>query len=228
MKPVTKAILHLLLFLTGCGVYAPRPAELPLIRSKKDLRLNAGFSLSPGYHGSFAYGLTKWLSVQGAADFGGHSAPFYLQGSAGYFHNFRNNLVLEVYGGYGHGYGNAYKDANPGHLKGNYNIGFVQLNFGKTDLHFLNCDLGISLKTGYMTSAFFDDNYYDRLTSYGYLYDRGLLLEPGAMIRFGWNHFKISVTGSLCNLKKLTNPGIGLPIDFLTLGLGLNLVFHPR
>jgi hypothetical protein len=228
MKRSVCFIFLALLLLSGCSVYYPRPAELPLISSKKDFRLTGGFSLAPGYYGSAAYGLTKSIAVQGSGSYSDDGGPFYLQGSAGYFHDFGNNKILEVYGGYGHGYGRAYKDANPGHLRGYYDIGFVQLNFGKTDISFLNADFGISLKGGLLKSNLYDDSYYLPDHSYGYFNDSGILLEPGAMLRFGWKYFKISLNLSFCYYNKLTNPGFSYPVEFATAGVGLNLVIHPK
>ena len=56
------------------------------------------------------------------------------------------NKIFELYSGFGYGYGDAYNDANPGNLYGNYQLYFGQANFGKIAGNTSNVETGFGIK----------------------------------------------------------------------------------
>src|SRR5664279_772763 len=133
MKPNVFILAFSFFLLTiGCCVYHPQTTDIPLIKGKKDLRIDAGISIVPGIHSTISYGLTKKIAIQvyGSTE-GAAKEGRYFQIAPGIYKAYDNHMVMELYGGFGSGYGDAYKDSNPGHLYGNYQLYFLQYNIGK-------------------------------------------------------------------------------------------------
>lgn len=58
---VTTIILGILIlpFLSSCGFYQPALVDIPLIKSKNDLRVDVGGSILPSVYSTVSYGLTN-------------------------------------------------------------------------------------------------------------------------------------------------------------------------
>lgn len=212
------------LVLTGCCVYHPQPTDIPLINKKNDLRIDAGISVIPSVHATVSYGLTKKIAIQA---FGSIEAEdkAYFHLAPGVFKDLGNNKVMELYGGFGYGYGDAYKDSNPGHLLGNYQVYFVQYNFGKYDCKPAHMDYGFGIKTGYFRSVLTDKNYYDNYSGDGPFEtynEKSILIEPMAVIRLGGEKVKFSLKAGACWILKITNPNRYIPTHTVNIGLGIN------
>ncbi len=213
---------------TSCIIY-PHSVDVPLIKEKNDLRLDAGISSAVNATATVSYGLTEKIAVQGFGSYGSDDI-YYMQGAVGYYKNAGNNNILEWYYGFGYGYGDAYNDANPGDLDGNYYLGFTQFNFGRVNTRFANTDYGIGLKTGYLQTDLTDRNYYDIYYTgdnlQGHLFpelkDNGLLFQPVVFVRIGGEKLKFNLKVSSVWIYKFTNQDKRLPIAHFNVGLGLN------
>lgn len=66
MKQNKQILLMLIsvLLLNGCAVYYPQTTDIPLIKEKKELRVDGGISLFPAINGTVSYGLTDKIAVQ--------------------------------------------------------------------------------------------------------------------------------------------------------------------
>ena len=212
------------LLMSGCIVYYPQTADVPLISGKNDLRVDAGISLIPSANATISYGLTDKIAIQGFGSIGADDV-FYLQAAAGLYKRKINSQVTEIYGGVGYGKGTAYNDANPGHLLGNYQLYYGQFNYGKIANERSNLEFGIGFKTGYLHSNFDDRNYYNRYSETGSFktyHDESLLIEPLGFIRLGGDKLKFSVKLGGTWIYKFTNTDKGLPYSHVNLGLGIN------
>lgn len=210
--------------MTGCCVYHPQTTDIPLIKGKKDLRIDAGISFVPTVHSTISYGLTKKIAIQvfGSA---GSEGRKYFHIAPGMYKAYGNNIVTELYGGYGYGYGDAYKDANPGNLYGNYQLYFLQYNIGKYSIKSGHTDFGFGIKSGYFYSNLTDRNYYSPGNEAGPFInykENSILLEALAFYRVGGEKFKLSFKIGACQIFKLSNPDIYIPTMILNIGLGLN------
>jgi hypothetical protein len=226
MKIIAKVFGFLFGFLlTSCVVYYPQTADIPLISKKNDLRIDGGISTMISANATVSYGLTNNVAVQAYGDiFHG----YYCQGAMGYYKNLGDFKVIELYCGFGSGYGNAYKDANPGNLFGDYQLYFGQLNYGKIASETSNLEIGFGIKTGYLHSNLTDKNYYDWISENGpfktYL-DESLLFEPVGFIRIGGQKLRFSVKLGGTMIHKFTNTDRSLPYSYINLGLGINYRF---
>lgn len=217
--------LFILLAISGCCVYNPQPTDIPLINSKHDLRIEAGASLVPSVFATVSYGLTKKLAIQ-AYGLVGSDERHYFQFAPGYFKQIDSKKVMEVYAGYGFGYGNAYKDAIPGHMYGDYQLFFSQFNFGISGGKKIKIDYGAGLKAGYLTSNLTDQNYHRFYSEDGPFntYDgKDILVEPALFIRIGGEKLKLSIKAGACYIHDFANPDEQIPSMNYNLGLGLNL-----
>lgn len=217
----------LTLILSSCVIYHPQLTDIPLISNKNDIRIDAGVSVLTTANATVSYGLTDKIAIQTTGSYGADER-YYFQAASGYYKNFNTNKVLELYGGFGYGHGNAFKDNHPGHLTGNYQVYFIQADIGKLAVKKPEIDLGLALKTGFLHSNLTDNNYYFPLisTEYSRMYhDNSLLLEPTGMIRIGGPKLKFSLRLGGCFIHKFTNPETRLPCHKLNFGLGLNYRF---
>ncbi|MDX9905668.1 MAG: hypothetical protein RBS55_03675 [Bacteroidales bacterium] len=214
----------LTIMLSGCIVYHTQTTDIPLINHKNDLRIDAGASIVPSVHATISYGLTDKVAIQGFGTIGTDDR-YYFQAATGLYKNNTNSRVLELYGGFGYGYGNAYRDANPGNLLGDYQLYFVQLNYGKIANELSNFEIGFGIKAGYLHSNLTDRNYYKWISETGpYItyHDESLLIEPVGFIRTGGKKLKFSVKLGGTLIQKFTNSDKSIPYDFINLGLGIN------
>lgn len=215
------------LLLTSCVVYQPQTIDIPLISKKSDLRIDAGISVLTTANATISYGLTDKIALQAAGSYGADERN-YFQVASGYYKSYNTNKVFELYGGFGFGHGNAFKDAHPGRLAGNYQVYFIQADIGKLAVKKTGIDLGLALKTGYLHSNLIDNNFYfpQFSTEYSRMYhDNSLLLEPTGMIRIGGPKLKFSFKLGGCFIHKLTNAETWFPYHPFNVGLGLNFRF---
>ena len=210
--------------MSGCIVYQTPMTDIPLISKKSDLRIDGGVSLIPAIHSTVSYGLTDNIAIQGYGSVGADD-KYYFQAATGLYKNKGNDRVLELYGGFGYGYGNAYNDANPGNLYGNYQLYLGQFNYGKIANKSSKFEIGLGIKAGYLHSNLTDKNYY----GWGYttgpfdIYkDESILFEPVGFMRFGGGRLKFSFKLGSTLIYKFTNTDKTLPYSRLNIGLGLN------
>jgi len=212
------------LLLSSCIVYHPQTIDIPLISKKNDLRVDAGISVIPSAHATISYGLTNKISIQGFGSIGSDDR-YYLQAATGLFKKHNKNRVTELYGGYGYGHGDAFKDANPGHFFGNYQLYFAQFNYGQIASENSNFEIGFGIKSGLFHSSLTDKNYFNVYSESGPFvtyHDNSILFEPAGFIRIGGKRLRFSVNLGGAILFKLTNTDKSIPNSYLNLGLGLN------
>jgi len=217
------------IYLISCTVYQPNLADIPLISSKHEIRVDAGGSLvPPKVNATISYGLTDKIAVQTFGNTDGYKG-YFIQGALGYYKNLGENKIMEIYGGYGSGHGDAYVDANPGNLIGHYQTYFTQFNLGKVNGSFAHVDYGIGVKAGLLHSNLADKNYYGTTnpangSNMNYK-DNSLLIEPTGFIRFGGERLKVNFKLGGCWMYKFTNTIRHLPYSPANLGIGLNYKF---
>lgn len=210
--------------MSSCIVYTPLIADIPLISEKNDLRIDAGISIVPSANATVSYGLTHNIAVQGFGSIGSDDR-YYLHAATGFFKKTGNNKILEFYAGFGYGYGNAYNDANPGNLLGDYQLYFGQFNYGEIASENSNLEIGFGIKTGYLHSNLTDENYYNWTSEDGPFnkyHDESILFEPTGFIRLGGDRLKFSIKLGGTLVYKFTNTDKSLPYSYVNLGLGLN------
>ncbi len=222
-------IIHLItIILPSCILY-PNIIDVPLIKEKNDLRIDAGASLAATAHATVSYGLTKKIAVQGFSSIGVDKVH-YLQGAVGYFKNMNNKFIMELYTGFGSGYGDASKSSKPGDLVGNYHLGFAQIDFGKANTRIAHLDYGIAFKAGFLRTNLNDRNYYDIYSTeenfdnyiYPKLIDNSFLFQPTAFARIGGEKLKLGLNVSSVWIYKFTNRNKILPVNNFNFGLSIN------
>lgn len=214
----------ILLMMSSCFVYHPMTTDIPLISGKRDLRVDAGISIIPSANATVSYGLTDKVAIQGFGSIGADD-KYYFQAATGLYKEHENNKIFELYGGFGYGYGNAYSDANPGYLLGDYQLYFGQANFGKISSNSSNFETGFGLKAGYLHLNLTDKNYYDWISEtvpFKTYHDESVLVEPAGFIRFGGKKIRINVKLGGTFIYKFTNTDRNLPYSYLNFGIGLN------
>jgi len=233
-----------ILILHGCAYY-PQLTDIPLISEKGDLQVDAGITTCISANTTASYGLTDKIAMQVFGNIGpfsyglynkkapqtiGYIEPdcYYFQIAAGPYKKLKNGNILELYNGIGYGYGEANDEGTHtvGHLTGNYQIVFSQLNYGVTNRRFLNSDVGISLKAGYMHSKMLDKNYYWSVESpLAPLTDHIILLEPTALWRFGEKNLKFGLKAGTVLFYEFTSRNKSFPVGPLNIGMSLSYRF---
>ena len=226
MKKITLILgIVVSILMSSCVSFYPMETEVPLISKKNDLRVAVGISNIPTAQASVSYGLTDKIAVQ-VIGIAGMDYSYYFQVAPGYYKNLGNNQILELYGGFGYGYGDAYMDANPGNLYGNYQLYFGQANFGKIASKTSNLEIGLGIKGGYLYSNLTDENYYRDNPTFPYIVktcnDESILVEPVGFLRIGGKKLKFKVKVGTTMIYKLTNTKQNLPFSHLKLGVGLD------
>jgi hypothetical protein len=212
------------IMMSSCIVYHTQTTDIPLISEKNDLRVDAGISIIPSAHATISYGLTDKIAIQGFGSIGSDDR-YYFQGAIGIYKKYDNQKVMELYSGFGYGYGSAYIDANPGDLYGDYQLYFGQLNYGRIASETSNVEIGFGIKTGYLHSNLTDRNYYDWISEngpYKTYHDKSLLFEPVGFIKIGGDKLKFSIKLGGTMIFKFTNTDHRLPYGYVNLGFGIN------
>jgi len=223
-KIIAVGFIMVMVVMTSCIVYHPQTIDIPLIEKKNDLRIDAGISLLPTAQATVSYGLTDKIAIQTFGSIGSDN-EYYIQGAIGRFKDLGNQKIMEIYSGFGSGFGSAYIDANPGDLSGNYQLYFMQFNYGKNDCKFANMDFGFGVKSGLLHSNLTDRNYYEHYPAevpYKTYLDNSFLIEPTVFFRLGGERLKFKFQVGSCWIYKFTNTDRGLPYSHLNIGLGLN------
>ena len=189
-------VIILLLF-NGCAAtYSPMSVDIPLIKNKGDIRIDAGGfiahdfkenELPAGIQATFSAGLTNVVAVQTHASVD-LMTKIHLQGAVGLYKKIDNETVIELYNGYGFGsvYGND----------SNYQLAFSQFNIGKTGVGAKkNIDYGLGLKGGYLFAGNFEyKNYQEEYKGFfkEYYQENVFMFEPSIFLRFGGRMAKFS------------------------------------
>jgi len=193
MKAKYTIIVVSVMLLTSCAAYYPQVVDIPLIKEKGDIRIDAGCFLAPNFQGSANFGghatisagLTNMLAVQGYAStdvlFRNH-----IQGALGLFKGFGSKTVMEMYAGYGYGAG-LESDDNSNKKRNSYHLAFTQFNIGKTDLGRAHIDYGLGLKGGYL-----HNNLVEISDNSPFQKKNGYIVEPSVFFRFGGKKVKFS------------------------------------
>jgi hypothetical protein len=216
-------IIILMILFSGCVVYHPHNIDIPLISQKGDLRIDAGVSLMPSVQSTISYGLSDKYAIQGYASIGSDYHR-YFQLAAGKYFSENLSTSMEIYGGFGNGTGDAYNDANPGDLYGNYQLYFMQFNFGKSTLEMSKFDIGCGIKTGFLHANLNDANYYFPFHGSNEItrkFNRAVI-EPIGFIRFGGNRLKLNVKLSGCYIPHFESYEHRLPYLFFNFGISIN------
>jgi hypothetical protein len=220
------ASISLMLSMSACIVYYPQAVDIPLINEKKDLRIDAGISMTASAHATVSYGLTDKVAVQAFGRYGNEREDLYVQTAGGIYKKHQNGFITEYYGGYGYGEKDRinHGDGDMGSLYGNYQLVFLQMNIGRRNIRFANLDYGLSLKTGLLNANFTDTGWWqDYYYEPGYTYsDMHFLLEPTAVVRFGGKRLKFNIKGGLCYIPYNKNADFELPYGKWNVAIGLN------
>ena len=214
--------------MTGCSVYSPTCADIPLIREKGEVQLEGMvYPDKPlGLRASAAWGVTDHLAVEAIVD----PLRQYSQAMVGFYSPVGSKFVYELYGGFGGGTrdGGSYDDPDI-RYKAKYLLPFIQTDCGWINLiEPLNLDFAVSLKVGAMhgqTINFFKQ--YDSIWVHwmAQTYDDWMLLvEPTVELRMGWDNLKFSLRAGWSALYF----GHSISNFPYSLGLGVSYRFHPR
>jgi hypothetical protein len=224
-------IISLISLFSGCAIYHPQTTDIPLIDHKGELRIDLGTSVIPSVHSSFSYGLTNKIAIQAFGSVGVESR-YYFQFAPGLYKSFNNKKVIELYSGVGLGYANTTKDPltnMPEVIKqslfGNYQLYFVQFNWGKNAYNLKKLDWGLGLKTGLFHSNLTDMNYYSISSEVGPFplnKENSILLEPVFVFRIGREKAKFTYKFALTKILKLHHPENYIPSPVLNMSLGIN------
>jgi len=218
----------------GCGIYNTQTVDIPLINEKNDLRIDAVISLIPAAQATISYGLTKNIAIQ-TSGLIGIEKRYYFQIAPGYYKKFSGRNVIELYTGFGHGYGNTWPNRLSNYplrytrkLYGDYQLYFTQLNFGRIAASPGKMDYGLGIKAGYFHTSLTDHNYYQFISDSGPFpqnTEKSILIEPVLFFRSGNEKVKFSFKFGLTRIIKLSNSDNVIPTPGINMGFGIN--FNP-
>jgi len=212
------------LALSSCGVYLPQSSDIPLINKKNDLRIDAGVS-SAGTAGTatVSYGISNNIVIQGYGNIGTNDKYFF-QGAVGYYKNLNNRNVMEIYGGYGSGYGYSKHHDILTKYSGDYQTYFTQFNFGKLGNETSIWDVGLSIKPGLFHANLVKETHLldgtEIILSEPFV-GNSFFVEPSFFARIGDEHLKLSIKLGGLYIHTM-NEGKYLPHFPINLGVGLN------
>lgn len=234
---IRKRFLFLLatqILIYGCAVYHPQSTDIPLIDHKGELRIDAGASIVPSVYSTISYGLTNKIALQAFGSVGVEER-YYFQFSPGLYKILQNKKVIELYGGYGMSHANTVRnpfsnmpEAVRQSLSGDYQLYFLQFNWGKNTNESRKLDWAIGLKTGLFHSELTDENYYriyPGSVPFPTNEENSILIEPILAFRIGNEKVKFTYKFSFTKIFKLDNPDNLIPIPFINIGLGVNFKF---
>ena len=204
---IIKLALPLLLtsLFGSCVIYHPHNVDIPLLREKGEVDVDANLSLSapllgaPAFNGTVSFAPLNNVGVQAAVCLS-NTNSFYVQGAAGGFLPMGDNAVLEGYAGYGFGTSvhktEVSEDNSYRKVEGNYNLVFGQVNTGWVNL------LGGIFDIGF-----------------------GLLLQPQFMVRVGWQQVKFSFNVGYAYLSNWHDTYGYFNYEPISVGLGVHFDF---
>ena len=173
------------LLTTSCAYY-PRLTSIPLIKEKGDTRIEGGITiLVPNIQASVSHGVSEKIAIQGAIS--GNPFNYYGHGAIGFYKKvLQDRNVIELYGGFGHGFGNLNGSVTDDYQHGNYQVYFTQFNFGNIEKKHGNMETGLGIKFGYIhTNINFSTEFY-----HGPEHQKGIFLEPTGFFRCGGPKWK--------------------------------------
>jgi hypothetical protein len=225
-------IIGLSLLLSSCAVYHPQTTDIPLIDHKGEMRIDVGASVIPSVHSTISYGLSNKIVVQAFGSIGAEDR-YYFQLSPGLYKCLNNRKVIELYSGFGYGHANTIKnplsnlpEAVRQSLYGNYQLYFIQFNWGKNTTETRKLDWGLGIKSGFFHSSLADRNYYSIYSSeigpFTTYKENSILLEPAFCFRIGNEKAKFTYKFALTKIFKLENPDNFIPAPILNMSLGIN------
>lgn len=244
MKNFTRVILCLSVLMYGCSpyYYAPNKSNVPNLRERNDMRVDAGFGggwVMRGADLQTAYALGSHIGIManGAVTNSRYTyrwhdgeeektQSWYAEGGLGYFTRLEDNdnWCFEIYGGAGKGeYKIMYSDEGRARLN-------MKKYFVQPSLTFTHPRRGIELSIGsrfsgvdYQLGSVSTSNNYDFQTVY-HIVDRPLLFywEPSFRFSAGSKAIKgfVSVTPTISILD--TN----IPREVVNLNLGIRFTFN--
>jgi hypothetical protein len=207
------AILSLLA--AGCSVYRAQSTDIPLIDHRGMVNANVGGSLYRA-QASVSAGLTDNLAASASYSFDSPT-NHYGHLMAGWYRPL-DRAVFELYGGIGTGKGEHYVspdryDGEPIYTHANYQLYFVQADYGWNDLTNSHIDLGFALKGGLMHFNYTDQGTVKVKTN-------SLFVEPTVQFRIGGRHLKFCIAAGIC-LTDWSKASV-FPLSFNT---GINFKF---
>ena len=229
------------LLFNGCSIYNPQTTDIPLIKEKKELRIDGGISILPAINGTVSYGLNDKVAIQASGNF---SITGYLLSSAVGLYKFNqsNNWTKELYGGFGYGYAYDadYDYYHSGKLYGNYQIYYVQGNIGRRDIKLKFLEYAFGLKLGLINTHLYVNDVYTRtgqrpLQKYNEL---GAFIEPVISIKLGGERLMFNIKPSYCYMKKIISTnntysdqatyreGFGYEYPYFPYGIGFSLNYR--
>lgn len=239
MRKITIMLLLPLaaMLFSSCGAwYFAKPADVPLLEGKGDLRASASIStidILPGaVNAALSYGFTDHF---GGQLFGAwySEGEYYSHLALGYYTDLSDHFVLEVFGGAGLGSSMNAAARNPENLNEDYNSAvwfdykqvFGQLDLGWHSLPFLNTDIGVGLRGGIMPYTL---NVTDKEGKPIYDNEEGVLplFEPVAFLRFGFENVKLQLSlaySSLDLYRETLHNQVNCSPFSVSLGISLNL-----
>jgi len=203
------------LLFNGCAVYYPQTSDIPLIKEKKELRVDGGISLFPAINGTVSYGLTDKIAVQvsgnlmpGYAYYTPGLFQYLITSAVGYYkYNPTNNWTKELYFGIGSGYSTdyGYDSYHSGTLLGDYQIYYVQGNIGRRGVKHKFFEYAFVLKLGLINTHFFvEDVYTYTSNTTGQKYNElGAFIEPVISIKLGGERLMFNIKPSFCYMKTI-------------------------
>jgi hypothetical protein len=215
-KQILLIFISVLLF-NGCAVYYPQTTDIPLIKEKKELRVDGGISLFPAINGTVSYGLTDKIAVQvsgnlmlAAAHYSKPLFQYLINGAVGYYkYNPTNNWTKELYVGFGNGYSTDYywDDYHSGTLLGNYQIYYVQGNIGRRGIKHKFFEYAFGLKLGLINSHLSVQDVYTFINQRDEQKhnELGAFIEPAISIKLGGERLMFNIKPSFCYIRKIIN-----------------------
>jgi hypothetical protein len=236
--------LFLLLALSSCShyYYTPNSNNIPMFQEKNDLRLSIGT-------GGGSLSSLKTMQVQGAYSVTDHWALAsnfmsvregskdedtssswakgkYFEGAIGYYRSIHPKGVFEVFAGFGssnqhHQY--EYNSYNGGTSDLSFSKVFIQPSVGFTFKYF---DIGLAARISSLSFNKINDQMVQQHGEYDELQAimqnrNSILLEPGLVMRTGWEYVKLQFQFGLC--QNLSHPNLEFKNENMSLSLYLTL-----
>ena len=234
-KSIIKLALPLLLtsLFGSCVIYHPHNVDIPLLREKGEVDVDANFSLSapllgaPAFNGTVSFAPLNHVGIQAAVCMS-NANSFYMQAAGGGFLPMGDNAVLEGYAGYGFGTSVHKSDISGENsyskVHGHYNLVFGQVNTGWVNLLGGIFDIGFGFKGGLMMPNFEKDlvKASGEVVKEKELTDSHVLLQPQFMVRMGWQQVKLSLNIGYAYLSNWHDTYGYFNFEPISVGLGVH------
>jgi hypothetical protein len=232
---IIKLALPLLLtsLFGSCVIYHPHNVDIPLLREKGEVDVDANFSPSapllgaPAFNGTVSFAPLNHVGIQAAVCMS-NANSFYMQAAGGGFLPMGDNAVLEGYAGYGFGTSVHKSDISGENsynkVHGHYNLVFGQVNTGWVNLLGGIFDIGFGFKGGLMMPNFEKDLVHanGEVVKEKELTDSHVLLQPQFMVRMGWQQVKLSLNIGYAYLSNWHDTYGYFNFEPISVGLGVH------